>query len=210
MSLPGAGVWHADFHWKDWDDWHRYFNLRNALITSALHSQFDPKRICRSMAAQLATYLVGHNFSEEETRRTFEEYEVYRSLFDTVQRAGARMIQIAVFGATVSYVLLNVSHIVLRVREPDLERPTESFSGGWLMRIALAKLDYVPSVSGAEHAVKAAPSTGVATFETVPPTADDWRLVRWIPPSPSSDEFLNDLRAMKLPEHPTRRPSNAI
>src|SRR5690606_18529998 len=29
VTLPGAGVWHADFHWKDWDEWHRYFNLRN-------------------------------------------------------------------------------------------------------------------------------------------------------------------------------------
>ena len=33
------------------------------------------------------------------------------------------MINIAVFGATVSYVLMNLSHIVLRRREPDLERP---------------------------------------------------------------------------------------
>ncbi|QQQ76595.1 glycosyltransferase [Saccharothrix sp. 6-C] len=68
VTLPGAGVWHADFHWKDWDDWHRYFNLRNALITSALHSQFDPKRICRSMAAQLATYLVGMQYGLAATQ----------------------------------------------------------------------------------------------------------------------------------------------
>ena len=39
VTLPGAGVWHADFRWKDWDDWHRYFNLRNAMITAALHSR---------------------------------------------------------------------------------------------------------------------------------------------------------------------------
>ena len=36
--------------------------------------------------------------------------------------AGALLINIAVFGATVSYVLLNLSHIMLRRREPDLER----------------------------------------------------------------------------------------
>lgn len=35
---------------------------------------------------------------------------------------GGLLIQIAVFGATVSYVLLNLSHIVLRRREPHLER----------------------------------------------------------------------------------------
>ncbi|WP_447005119.1 glycosyltransferase [Saccharothrix isguenensis] len=68
VTLPGAGVWHADFHWKDWDDWHRYFNLRNALITSALHSRFDPKRICRTMAAQLATYLVGMQYGLAATQ----------------------------------------------------------------------------------------------------------------------------------------------
>jgi hypothetical protein len=27
-------------------------------------------------------------------------------------------------------------------------------------------------------------------------TEDDWRLVRWIPPAPSSEEFLRDLRAL--------------
>ncbi len=36
---------------------------------------------------------------------------------------GAILINIAVFGATVSYVLMLVSHIVLRQREPNLERP---------------------------------------------------------------------------------------
>jgi len=43
--------------------------------------------------------------------------------------AGARMIQIAVFGATVSYVLMTLSHIVLRRREPELERPYRTPGG---------------------------------------------------------------------------------
>ncbi|MFC5099462.1 glycosyltransferase family 2 protein [Kibdelosporangium philippinense] len=44
VTLPGAAVWHADFAWKDWDDWARYFSLRNSLITSALHwDGFDGK-----------------------------------------------------------------------------------------------------------------------------------------------------------------------
>ena len=43
VALPGAGVWHADFGWKDWDEWHRYFNLRNGLITAALHSGFSTR-----------------------------------------------------------------------------------------------------------------------------------------------------------------------
>ncbi|MFK5584747.1 MULTISPECIES: ethanolamine permease [unclassified Serinicoccus] len=43
-------------------------------------------------------------------------------LLAAVTQNGALLINIAVFGATVSYVLLNLSHIVLRRREPDLER----------------------------------------------------------------------------------------
>ncbi|OLF04754.1 ethanolamine permease [Actinophytocola xinjiangensis] len=47
----------------------------------------------------------------------------------TATMDGALLINIAVFGATVSYVLLNVSHIVLRVREPNLERPYRTPGG---------------------------------------------------------------------------------
>jgi len=50
-------------------------------------------------------------------------------LLAAITEDGARMIQIAVFGATVSYVLMLVSHIVLRFREPDLERPYRTPGG---------------------------------------------------------------------------------
>lgn len=62
VSLPGAGVWHADFGWKDWDEWHRYFNLRNGLIMSALHTGFSTKRINARIAELLGTYLVGMHY----------------------------------------------------------------------------------------------------------------------------------------------------
>jgi galactofuranosylgalactofuranosylrhamnosyl-N-acetylglucosaminyl-diphospho-decaprenol beta-1,5/1,6-galactofuranosyltransferase len=62
VTLPGAGLWHADFHWKDWDEWHRYFNMRNGMITSALHHSFDPKRVAGVLAADLAHYLVGMQY----------------------------------------------------------------------------------------------------------------------------------------------------
>jgi ethanolamine permease len=42
---------------------------------------------------------------------------------------GATLINIAVFGATISYVLMMLSHIVLRQREPDLERPYRTPGG---------------------------------------------------------------------------------
>jgi galactofuranosylgalactofuranosylrhamnosyl-N-acetylglucosaminyl-diphospho-decaprenol beta-1,5/1,6-galactofuranosyltransferase len=62
VTLPGAGVWHLDFDWKDWDDWHRYFNLRNSMITSALHSDFDQSRIAIGLLHQLVRYLVSMQY----------------------------------------------------------------------------------------------------------------------------------------------------
>ena len=47
------------------------------------------------------------------------------------------MINIAVFGATVSYVLMMLSHIVLRSREPDLERPYRTPGGVATSGVAL-------------------------------------------------------------------------
>ena len=62
VALPGAGVWHADFGWKDWDEWHRYFNMRNGLITAALHTPFSMKRIGRTLGTLLAQYLVAMQY----------------------------------------------------------------------------------------------------------------------------------------------------
>ncbi|WP_019818644.1 glycosyltransferase [Saccharomonospora saliphila] len=62
VTLPGAGVWHADFHWKDWDEWHRYFNLRNSIITAALHSPFDLNVLSRVLMAQVVRYLLGMQY----------------------------------------------------------------------------------------------------------------------------------------------------
>ncbi|HJQ45717.1 MAG TPA: glycosyltransferase [Amycolatopsis sp.] len=67
VTLPGAGVWHADFHWKDWDEWHRYFNLRNSIITAALHSEFNLVVLCRVLMAQLVRYLLGMQYGLTHT-----------------------------------------------------------------------------------------------------------------------------------------------
>ena len=50
-------------------------------------------------------------------------------LLAAITEDGATMINIAVFGATVSYVLMMLSHIVLRRREPNLERPYRTPGG---------------------------------------------------------------------------------
>lgn len=62
VALPGAGVWHADFGWKDGDEWYRYFNLRNALITAALHTGFAPGRIAARLGQLLSQYLVAMHY----------------------------------------------------------------------------------------------------------------------------------------------------
>ncbi|SFQ44268.1 galactofuranosylgalactofuranosylrhamnosyl-N-acetylglucosaminyl-diphospho-decaprenol beta-1,5/1,6-galactofuranosyltransferase [Amycolatopsis arida] len=67
VTLPGAGVWHADFHWKDWDEWHRYFNLRNSIITAALHSPFNVNLLTRVLVAQLVRYLLGMQYGLSAT-----------------------------------------------------------------------------------------------------------------------------------------------
>lgn len=62
VALPGAGVWHADFGWKDGDEWHRYFHLRNGLITAALHTGFAPRRIAARLGQFLSQYLVAMHY----------------------------------------------------------------------------------------------------------------------------------------------------
>lgn len=50
---------------------------------------------------------------------------------------GAVLLNMAVFGATLSYVLMMVSHLVLRRREPDLARPYRTPGGSVTTSIAL-------------------------------------------------------------------------
>ncbi|MFF8701440.1 ethanolamine permease [Streptomyces albidoflavus] len=50
---------------------------------------------------------------------------------------GARMLNVAVFGATISYALMSLSHIVLRRREPELHRPYRTPGGVATSSVAL-------------------------------------------------------------------------
>jgi galactofuranosylgalactofuranosylrhamnosyl-N-acetylglucosaminyl-diphospho-decaprenol beta-1,5/1,6-galactofuranosyltransferase len=75
VTLAGAGVWHADFEWKNWDDWSRYFSFRNSLIVSALHSDFDRRSISRHLGGQLATYLLSMQYGLAATMiRAVEDF----------------------------------------------------------------------------------------------------------------------------------------
>ncbi len=60
---------------------------------------------------------------------------------------GDLLILVAVFGATISYVMMTASHIILRVKEPDLERPYRTPGGVVTTGIALV-LALVALVAG--------------------------------------------------------------
>ncbi|WP_059008518.1 ethanolamine permease [Streptomyces specialis] len=51
---------------------------------------------------------------------------------------GARMLNVAVFGAAVSYCFMTLSHVVLRRREPDLPRPYRTPGGAVTSGVAFA------------------------------------------------------------------------
>lgn len=50
---------------------------------------------------------------------------------------GDLMISMAVFGATISYAMMSLSHILLRYKEPDLPRPYRTPGGVWTSGVAL-------------------------------------------------------------------------
>ena len=64
-----------------------------------------------------------------------------------VLNQGDLLILVAVFGATLSYILMMVSHIVLRFREPDLARPYRTPGGIVTTGIALV-LAVIATVAG--------------------------------------------------------------
>jgi galactofuranosylgalactofuranosylrhamnosyl-N-acetylglucosaminyl-diphospho-decaprenol beta-1,5/1,6-galactofuranosyltransferase len=67
VSLPGAGVWHADFGWKDGDEWQRYFTIRNGLIMAALHTGFSIRRITGRLAQLISHQLVAMQYGMTAT-----------------------------------------------------------------------------------------------------------------------------------------------
>jgi galactofuranosylgalactofuranosylrhamnosyl-N-acetylglucosaminyl-diphospho-decaprenol beta-1,5/1,6-galactofuranosyltransferase len=62
VTLPGAGLWHADFDWKDLDKWNEYFAVRNAMIVSTLHAEIDPKQTARVIVSRVTRYLMSMQY----------------------------------------------------------------------------------------------------------------------------------------------------
>lgn len=67
VTLPNAGVWHADFHLKDYDDWSRYFSWRNALIVASIHGRFDPNQVATVVAREITGHIVSMQYGLAET-----------------------------------------------------------------------------------------------------------------------------------------------
>ncbi|NUS45473.1 MAG: glycosyltransferase [Mycobacteriaceae bacterium] len=63
VTLPNAAVWHADFYWKEYDDWARYFSTRNSLIVGSLHADLDPKVVSRTFFRHICESLVAMNYA---------------------------------------------------------------------------------------------------------------------------------------------------
>lgn len=94
VTLPGAGVWHADFTWKDWDEWHRYFNIRNGLLVAALHSEFDGPTLFRSLGRDLLRFLVGMQYGLALTQiKAIEDFNSGPAAFADGGVAAARDIR---------------------------------------------------------------------------------------------------------------------
>lgn len=126
VALPGAGVWHADFGWKDWDEWHRYFNMRNGLITAALHTGFSTKRILLHMGKLLSQYLVDMHYGLAATMiKAVEDFlEGPEALADGSAGAAAEIRRIrALYPETVVHPMRVLPEMVPDFRDAQTARP---------------------------------------------------------------------------------------
>lgn len=67
VTLANAAVWHADFYWKDFDDWARYFSTRNSLVVGSLHTDLDTTVLSRMFLRHIAEYVVGMQYGLAHT-----------------------------------------------------------------------------------------------------------------------------------------------
>ena len=151
VALPGAGVWHADFGWKDWDEWHRYFNMRNGLIAAALHTPFSVRRIGRTLGVMLAQYLAGMQYGLAATLiQAVDDFLVGPSVLDDGSAAAATEIR-RIRAAYPEPVLRPVSSVEGAFRAMQVVRaPNEPGHEvlTWLKRAAYHLTDRAPHATG--------------------------------------------------------------
>ena len=157
VALPGAGVWHADFGWKDWDEWHRYFNMRNGLITAALHTGFSTRRILRRLGTLLSQYLVAMHYGLAATLiKAVEDFlEGPEALDDGSAAAAAEIRRVrAAYPETVVRPMTELPELVPDFRDaqtaraanpPGNERLTWLKRAVWLAADRPGRVGFVPA-----------------------------------------------------------------
>lgn len=154
VALPGAGVWHADFGWKDWDEWHRYFNFRNGLITAALHTGFSVRTIARRVGLLLSQYLVSMHYGLAATLlQSVEDFlDGPDILRDGSAAAAAEIRRVrAAYPETVVRPISRLAEDVPDFRDTRVvrDRGTPGHEGlTWLKRVAFLVADRAPHATG--------------------------------------------------------------
>ncbi|PTR24239.1 galactofuranosylgalactofuranosylrhamnosyl-N-acetylglucosaminyl-diphospho-decaprenol beta-1,5/1,6-galactofuranosyltransferase [Rhodococcus sp. OK519] len=158
VTLPNAGVWHADFHWKDRDDWAKYFSVRNSLIVAALHSDFDTKALSVTMGRELSQYIVSMQYGLAYTMlRGIEDFLTGPSVLEDGGQAvlGAIRKERGKFPETVKYPTdaipgIRSSDLVTRIAgpEPDSDR----------MDLVLAKRAAMQWLGRTQHGIASIPA----------------------------------------------------
>ncbi|MFN3340410.1 MAG: glycosyltransferase, partial [Dietzia sp.] len=67
-TLQGAAVWHADFYWKDGDDFGQFFSMRNSLTTAAIRQGIDPRGMAKNLGRSVLRALVAMQYGLAATR----------------------------------------------------------------------------------------------------------------------------------------------
>ncbi|NLD85732.1 MAG: glycosyltransferase family 2 protein [Actinomycetales bacterium] len=67
-TLQGAAVWHADFYWKDGDDFGQFFSQRNSLVTASIRQGIDPKDMAKNLGRSVLRALVAMQYGLAATR----------------------------------------------------------------------------------------------------------------------------------------------
>ncbi|AWH94419.1 glycosyltransferase [Dietzia psychralcaliphila] len=67
-TLQGAAVWHADFYWKDGDDFGQFFSQRNSLASAAIRQGIDPRAMAKNLGRSVLRALVGMQYGLAATR----------------------------------------------------------------------------------------------------------------------------------------------
>ncbi|MGW0174439.1 glycosyltransferase [Rhodococcus sp. NPDC003322] len=136
VTLPNAAVWHADFYWKDFDDWARYFSTRNSLVVGALHSELDTKMLARMFFRHIAEFLVAMQYGLAAT--TLRGIEDFLEGPDTLRDGGIEAM--AAIRAERAAYPETVKHDAATAPVRDAELVTRRAGGEpSMMRVVLAK-----------------------------------------------------------------------